>query len=116
MASNDAHIAIGADDQHEGKHYEIGIGCWGNTKSIIRYENQGENKAEKEQTVLGGIEQPKTFEVDWSDGENIKVSTVDGDALTLLMQCKQDLTIPIKTMCVCTGFGSTGIWHIELFT
>merc|ERR1719461_1519145 len=39
-AENDAHIALGCDKEHSGKHWEIVIGGWNNCQSVMRKENQ----------------------------------------------------------------------------
>lgn len=40
-ANNDAHVALGSDQLHNGKHWEIVIGGWANQQSVIRKKNQG---------------------------------------------------------------------------
>jgi len=45
-ATNDAHIALGEDTSHDGKHYEIILGGWNNNKSVIRAQNQGNSLVE----------------------------------------------------------------------
>ena len=39
-ASNDAHIALGWDTLHGGRHWEIVIGGWLNYQSVIRKEGR----------------------------------------------------------------------------
>lgn len=39
-ANNDAHIALGESLKHNGKHYEIVLGGWDNTRSVIRAYNR----------------------------------------------------------------------------
>lgn len=52
-ATNDAHIALGEDTQHDGKHYEIVLGGWSNSKSVIRTKNQGDNLVEYNSKIFG---------------------------------------------------------------
>ena len=39
FANNDAHIALGESTEHNCKKYEVVIGGWGNTASVIRHRN-----------------------------------------------------------------------------
>lgn len=39
-ANNDAHISLGESLEHYGKHYEIILGGWDNTRSVIRAYNR----------------------------------------------------------------------------
>jgi len=52
-ATNDAHIALGEDTNHNGKHYEIVLGGWGNNKSVIRSQNQGPSLIEHTEKIFG---------------------------------------------------------------
>ena len=52
-ATNDAHIALGEDTEHDGKHYEIVLGGWSNNKSVIRAKNQGDNLVEYNSKIFG---------------------------------------------------------------
>ena len=66
-AQNDAHIALSADGKGpDDKHYEIVIGGWDDTKSVIRNENQGKELVE----VKGGWLRGKDgfFWISWGDG------------------------------------------------
>ena len=38
-ANNDAHIALGETEVHDSPKYEIVLGGWGNTRSVLRYSN-----------------------------------------------------------------------------
>ena len=51
-ATNDAHIALGEDTSHDGKHYEIILGGWNNNKSVIRAQNQGNNLVEHTEKIF----------------------------------------------------------------
>ena len=67
-ARNDAHIGLGENNQHNCKKYEVVIGGWGNGASALRYGNQGPAMGKHQGKVLGGLNEPRTFELDWSDG------------------------------------------------
>ena len=51
-ATNDAHIALGEDTSHDGKHYEIVLGGWNNNKSVIRAQNQGGSLVEHTEKIF----------------------------------------------------------------
>tara|TARA_B100000902_G_scaffold106653_1_gene108509 strand:+ start:584 stop:5302 length:4719 start_codon:yes stop_codon:yes gene_type:complete len=52
-ATNDAHIALGEDTEHNGKHYEIVLGGWSNNKSVIRSQNQGGSLVQHTEKIFG---------------------------------------------------------------
>ena len=66
-ASNDAHVALGDSLEHDGRHWEIVLGGWGNTQSVIRPRNQGPALATHHGTVLHAGA-PRQFWVSWGDG------------------------------------------------
>ena len=39
--------------------------------------------------------------------------SVSGEVANLLMKCPLDPDIPINTLCVATGWGSTGTWTVQ---
>ncbi len=51
-AKNDAHIALGETTNHDGQHYEIVIGGWANSSSVIRSSNQGQNLVTHNERIL----------------------------------------------------------------
>jgi hypothetical protein len=63
-ASNDAHIGLfwgpkrtdGGVVELPGKFYEIVLGGWGNTQSVIRESSGGENFGVTEGAICGGAE------------------------------------------------------------
>lgn len=69
-ANNDAHVAIGPSDAHAGRHYEIVIGGWSNTKCVIRERNQGPPIALAHARVLGGMGEEREFWLRWGPGQD----------------------------------------------
>ena len=65
---------------------------------------------------LGGSEdsRPRNFELDWSDGKNMKVYSIDGDK-QLLMEARMGPSwrVPFNWLSVAT-IGNEGSWIIDL--
>ena len=117
QANNDAHIALGVDTQHNGVHYEIVLGGWGNNHSKIRSGNQAHSLADYPGRVLDGTKQVM-FRISW-DENMLKVErSDDNDVSTLveIMRFSERQSSPynyeIKHMMVSTGWGATGDWKI----
>ena len=114
-AKNDVCISLGEDTSHECKKYEVVIGGSSNSESSIRYNNHGQEQTRVDGPVLCGYNNTRVFELDWSDGQNLKVFKADGQTGEMLefMSCKLNGT-QINTMSVATCNGSKGIWHVQL--
>ena len=107
-ARNDAHIALGGDTNHDGKHWEIVLGGWSNKKSVIRKKNQG-----PEQAKSGGPLNPNALVPMWiSWGNHLCVGKGFNVGSNEMMRCEFDYSIPISFMSMCTGWGATGEWVI----
>lgn len=51
--TNDAHIALGENASHNSTHYEIVLGGWANSSSVIRPSNQGPNLVTYDDVIFG---------------------------------------------------------------
>jgi len=115
QATNDAYIALGEDLNHEGKHYEIVLGGWDNTQSVIRKGNQQEHVVTKATPLLLHGDAKTFFRITWNK-ETLKVfklgltSSSDGEELMKLNTL--DHKMEIKHMLVSTGWGADGNWVI----
>merc|ERR1719474_1952767 len=112
-AHNDAHIALGSDQLHDGKHWEIVIGGWANRQSVIRKRNQGAHV----RTYVGrplNQHQYQPFWIEWDEDGDLRVGSgrVSEGMRHSIFSCTFDKKLPIKYMSVCTGWGSTGDWII----
>lgn len=59
-------------------------------------------------------DKPRTFVIDWSDGETITMYRLHGTHFTEFMTAEVDLqTNPIISLNVGTHNGSTGTWEVE---
>ena len=116
-ANNDAHIALGVDAQHNGVHYEIVLGGWSNTGSVIRSGNQSPHLAVFAGSVLDSTEYVM-FQISWDENMLTVDRSSDYDTSTLVEIMKfEDRGNPIfnydiKYMMISTGWGATGEWKI----
>ena len=62
---------------------------------------------------MDGYYNPKTFELDWSNGQTLKVFEIEGENSDLILEAPLHQTIQIRDMSVSTGSGSEGNWKVE---
>ena len=94
--------------------FEVVLGGWGNSMSVIRRAQQGDAIASVQGAVLSNS-QFRGFVLAWDTPKVLKLySKADSGSLTLLMQTAQqgDGALDIQTMRVATGWGSTGQWSV----
>lgn len=116
LATNDAHIGLGASQNpHTGNpaFWEIALGGWSNSKSVIRTARGSAEVA----TFHGNLHDGRFFKpfwVSWSD-EYIRVGTGNVVGANQIMKAPKSsdnaLREPIRFMHVTTGWGSNGIWR-----
>jgi len=113
QANNDAHVGFFSSSKSLSEVYEIVIGGWGNSMSVIRESNQGANQVSEatSQIVSGG--EAREF---WASAENGLVQlgrgSIVGEQIVLSWQDPN----PHEAMYVgvMTGWGATGIWNVCL--
>ena len=114
-ARNDAHIALGSDCRHNGNHYEIVLGGWGNTQSVIRTRNQGHHHYTHPE-ILKWQNGNKYISVwiSWDPDKNGDLQIGRGSCIgkNVFMRMKMVNQITIKYLSVSNGWGSTGEWQI----
>ncbi|XP_052060295.1 C3 and PZP-like alpha-2-macroglobulin domain-containing protein 8 [Mytilus californianus] len=105
-ASNDAHVALLSSNTDQEPLYEIVLGGWANSKSVIRDRKQGIALTTHYGPVLKQNEY-RTFYINWSK-EHIRV---DDEWKAKIMEWT-DTSNPfnIRNIAVSTGWGSTGYW------
>lgn len=110
-AANDAHIALTMGPQESDPMVEVFIGGWGNTKSVIR---RNRTKPEKVEIELPGILNAGEFRGFWVrwDGGIISAGR-EGEAIPFISWADPE-PFPIAFVGVCTGWGATGTWKIEV--
>lgn len=90
--------------------YEIFIGGWNNSKSIIRKNRQKPDVAEiSTPGILNGGEY-RGFWIRWNN--NVISAGREGEGEPFIQFADSDY-VPISYVGVCTGWGATGAWIIE---
>lgn len=109
-APNDAHLALCADAVEADPMYEVFLGGWKNTKSIIRKNRTKPDVAESDTPDILNDGEFRGFWVRW-DGNTITVGHEGQPGAFLTYEDTE--TIPINYVGVCTGWGACGSWIIE---
>lgn len=114
-ANNDAHFLIGEDQNPsiDSAGWEVVLGGWANTRSVIRSKQRGTEVAVFNAKILDGTRQKK-FWVSWS-GDSLRVGTgyVVGEGTILQASKSKNYmdSLKIKFMHVSTGWGASGVWR-----
>ncbi|XP_052061835.1 uncharacterized protein LOC127701897 [Mytilus californianus] len=105
-ASSNAHIALMSSNTDQDPLYEIVLGGWANSKSVIRDRKQGTALVTHRGKVLKQNEY-RTFYIQWTNG-HIRVE----DEWNREFMEWNDTSNPlnIRNIGVSTGWGSTGYW------
>ncbi|XP_068981979.1 uncharacterized protein [Bombus flavifrons] len=109
-AANDAHIAL-TTGPHEGEPmYEVFIGGWSNSKSVIRKNRTKPDVAEADTPGILSADETRGFWIRWGDGV-ISVGK-EGEPSAFLTYADPE-PFGIGYFGVCTGWGASGEWLIE---
>ncbi|XP_045492266.1 C3 and PZP-like alpha-2-macroglobulin domain-containing protein 8 isoform X2 [Colias croceus] len=109
--ANDAHVALTMGPQESNPMYEIFIGGWGNTKSVIRRNKTKPDKVEIETPGIVNGGEFRGFWVRWDGG--IVSAGREGEAIPFISWSDPE-PFPVAFVGVCTGWGATGTWKIEV--
>uniref|UniRef100_A0A1I8MIG9 Farnesoic acid O-methyl transferase domain-containing protein n=1 Tax=Musca domestica TaxID=7370 RepID=A0A1I8MIG9_MUSDO len=108
--SNDCHVALTNDPHETGPMYEIAIGGWKNTKSIIRYVGRQPDVAAAATPNIVNEHEMRGFWVRWRN-QTISVGR-KGESLPFMSH--QDLQMfNVNFVAICTAYGSTGSWLFD---
>ncbi|XP_050295291.1 uncharacterized protein LOC126735359 isoform X2 [Anthonomus grandis grandis] len=109
-APHDAHVALSTQAAEVDPMYEIFLGGWGNTKSIIRKNRTKPDVAEIPTPNILSDGEFRGFWIRWENG----VITVgrENDAVPFL-SFNDSEQIPIEYVGICTGWGATGNWVVQ---
>lgn len=109
-APNDAHIALTTQAAEIDPMYEIFIGGWGNTKSVIRKNRTKPDVAEAHTPYILNEGEFRGFWVRWNNGTITAGREGEGSPF---LSWSDSEAVPIAYVGVCTGWGATGSWIIE---
>ncbi|ETO36910.1 hypothetical protein RFI_00151 [Reticulomyxa filosa] len=113
-AQNDVHLCLGCNKKHQDRHWEIVIGGWGNTMSVIRSENQGNHHAAVGTHKIVNNDEFRDFWIKWDTKENyLQVGkTADINDKNIVMKVSYSVANSLKIVYIgiCTGWGSSGEW------
>ncbi|XP_075215563.1 C3 and PZP-like alpha-2-macroglobulin domain-containing protein 8 isoform X2 [Lycorma delicatula] len=107
---NDAHIALTQGPSETDSMYEIFIGGWNNSKSVIRKNRQKPDKAIQETPNILTADEAKGFWIRWNGG-SIALGK-KGEAEPFLSWDDPE-PFPVTHYGICTGWGASGEWVIE---
>ncbi|XP_060070842.1 IgGFc-binding protein-like, partial [Ylistrum balloti] len=111
-ACNDAHVALMGKTGENGKVYEIVIGGWSNTLSVIRSRKQGPNLYSGRGRQLE-CRQYRKFKVIWNNGI-IVVQSYVGNVWRAFLIWRDPSPMEIFSVGVSTGLWATGEWRIAI--
>lgn len=104
LACHDVHINLSPE---KGKvYYEVVIGGWNNTQSVIRMG--GAHMQEYQETGIVGCQQWRPFWISWTES-TIRVGKSDTFTNTFLEWHDQSF-VGISHLSFSTGYGSEGFW------
>ncbi|GLV45926.1 uncharacterized protein CBL_11723 [Carabus blaptoides fortunei] len=109
-ASNDAHLALTNGPGESDPMYEIFIGGWGNTKSVIRRNRTKPEKIEAETPGILNGDEFRGFWVRWGNGSVAAGREGEGAPF---VEWHDPEPFQINHIGVCTGWGACGNWILE---
>ncbi|EFA00610.1 uncharacterized protein LOC663246 [Tribolium castaneum] len=109
-APNDAHIALSPSASEATPMYEVFIGGWGNSKSVIR---KNRTKPDVAEASTPGFLNPDEFRGFWIRWESGLISVGHEGNAAPFLEWRDFEQVPIEYVGVCTGWGATGAWIIE---
>jgi hypothetical protein len=111
-ARTDAHVML---TMGGGGVFEVVIGGWDNTRSVVRRARAGASLVEYTGPVLSATE-PRTFVLDWSTPRVLRLLAKSGSGvLTPLLETPQqpESALDIKSMAVST-YLCTGVFRVQV--
>ncbi|KAH8413837.1 hypothetical protein KR222_009131, partial [Zaprionus bogoriensis] len=106
----DAHLALSSSPQAGTPLYEIFLGGWENTKSVIRKDGQKPEVAEVPTPDILNAGEFRGFWVRWYD--NVITVGREGEAAAFLSY-DAGVLFPVNFVGICTGWGASGNWLID---
>lgn len=109
-APHDAHIALTSTPYESKPMYEVFFGGWGNTKSVIRKNQEQPDVVQVPTPNIMNANEYKSFWIKWEYGT--LSAGIQGDSRPI-MAWQDSASFPIQYFGVCTGWGASGHWIIE---
>ncbi|CAK9822668.1 C3 and PZP-like alpha-2-macroglobulin domain-containing protein 8 [Anthophora retusa] len=110
-AKSNAHIALTNKKGESSPMYEIMLGGWENTASVIRYDRKQPDKVRVNTPNLLNENETKKFAICWLDGRiMVKAGNVNG---SVIMEWQDPKPIGVSYVGVRTGWGSAGKWKLQ---
>ncbi|XP_011504091.1 PREDICTED: C3 and PZP-like alpha-2-macroglobulin domain-containing protein 8 isoform X2 [Ceratosolen solmsi marchali] len=109
-APNDAHIALTTGPNESDPMWEVFIGGWNNSKSVVRKNRTKPDVIEVNTPNILSADELRGFWIRWNDGE-ITVG-MEGEQSSFLSYTDPE-PFEITHFGVCTGWGASGEWLIE---
>lgn len=109
-APNDAHIALTTGPSDDQPIYEVFIGGWGNSKSVIRKNKTQPDVSQEDTPAILSNDELRGFWIRWGDGQ-ISVGK-EGEPSAILSYFDPE-PFDITHFGVCTAWGAQGEWLIE---
>ena len=109
-AKNDAVVRFFTDKKSDKEMYEIVIGGWENTQSVIRRDSLGDNLVTKATANILSATEDRTF---WADAKNGVVRLGEGPIIGKKIVMSWTDEKPLNTTFVgfLAGWGATGDWN-----
>ncbi|XP_011342741.1 uncharacterized protein LOC105282474 isoform X1 [Ooceraea biroi] len=112
-APNDAHIALTTGPNEGDPMYEVFIGGWSNSKSVVRKNRTKPDVVEVETPGILDADDYRGFWIRWDNGNGITLTVgKEGESDPFLSYTDPE-PFGIGYFGVCTGWGATGDWLIE---
>lgn len=109
-AAHDAHLALTSAPTEADSMYEIFIGGWENSKSVIRKNRQKPDVVEVPTPGILNAGEFRGFWIRWYD--NVITVGREGEAAAFMSYDAQSM-FPVNYVGVCTGWGASGTWLLE---
>ncbi|CAL7938983.1 unnamed protein product [Xylocopa violacea] len=110
QAAHDARISLRTHLDGESNVYEIIIGGWGNTMSVIRRNNEDHNVAEAETRNILDAQHMCNMRLQWSCDGTLNIGHQNGE---VFLSYKDRNPFAVNYIGVSTAWGATGEFLIE---
>ncbi|XP_058979645.1 C3 and PZP-like alpha-2-macroglobulin domain-containing protein 8 [Musca domestica] len=107
---HDAHLALTSQPAEGEPMYEVFLGGWENSKSVIRKNRQKPDVVEVPTPGICNAGEFRGFWIRWYD--NVITVGREGEAAAFMSHEDPEL-FPINYVGVCTGWGASGTWLID---